>query len=160
MKKTKKLSLGKKFFPTFISSFPHHKKVFRAAGIYTFYIALALFLFFNIFLSQSISPLYFQMMNDDKKAFVYYLQSIQNLPQFSSELFRLKNTYGNELQNDVYGKEIDEKRMIQKYEQILDKNKYSRDILYSLFFLYDQIGDKKIAQEYLERAKTVDPLIK
>lgn len=147
-------------FPTFISSFPHHKKIFLYAGKYTLYIVICIFLLLNIFLSQFISPLYFQMMNENQKIFVYYLKSIRSLPQFSSELLRLKNTYGNELQNDVYSKEIEEKRMIQKYEQILDKNMYSRDILYSLFFLYDQTGDKKVAQEYLNRAKTIDPSLK
>lgn len=100
------------------------------------------------------------MMNEDQKAFVYYLKSIRELPQFSSELFRLKNTYGNQLQNDIYGKEIEEKRLIQNYEQILVKNMYSRDILYSLFLLYSQKGDKNVAQEYLDRVKIVDPSLK
>lgn len=151
-------------FPTFIASIPHHKHIFRTAGMYTFYIAIGLFLLLNIVLSQRISPIFFQMMNDDQKATVSYLRSIpiksgsiRNLPQFSSELLRLKNTYGNGLENDVYDKEIKENKMIQNYEQLLRKNMYSRDILYSLFLLYDQKGDKKMAKEYLERAKEIDP---
>ncbi len=148
MKKTKKLSLGRKIFP-----------VFRTAGKYTLYITICVFLLLNMFLSQLISPHYFQMMNDNQKATVYYLQSIQNLSKFSSELLRLKNIYGKELQNDVYGKEIEEKRMIQNYEQILEKNMYSRDILYGLFLLYSERGDKIKADKYLEQAKKVDPII-
>ena len=153
-------SKSKNLFPTFISSIPHHKHVFRTAGKYTFYIAICVFLFLNIFLSRLVSPLYFQIVNDDQKAFVYYLQSIKNLSWFSSELSRLKNTYGNRLENDVFSKEIEEKRLIQNYEQILEKNAYSRDILYSLYLLYNQKGDKIMGEKYLIRAKTIDPMVR
>lgn len=100
------------------------------------------------------------MMNENQKAFISYLQSIRNLSQFSSDLSRLKNIYGSGLETSVYNKEIEEKIMIQNLEQELQKSPYSRDILYSLFFLYDQKGDKKIAQEYFEQARMVDPMVK
>ncbi len=166
-KTVKKQAHFKTLFPTFISSISHHKKILRAAGKYTFYIAIGLFLFLNIFLSRFVSPIYFQMMNDNQKATVSYLQSIlvksgsiRSLPQFSTELLRQKNIYGNELENEIYDKEIKQNAMIQNYELLLRKNLLSRDILYSLFLLYDQKGDKKMAQKYLEQSRTVDPLIK
>ena len=49
--------------------------------------------------------------------------------------------------------------MIQQIEQLLQKNPYSRDLLYRLFFLYDRMGKKIPAQEYLQRAKAIDPSI-
>lgn len=157
----------KTLFPTFILSLPHHKKIFQAAGKYTFSVAIGLFLFLNIFLSQLVSPIYFQMMNDNQRATVSYLQSIpiksgsvRSLPQFSTELLRQKNIYGNGLVNEIYDKEIKRNELIQNYELLLRKNLLSRDILYSLFLLYDQKGDKKMAQKYLEQARAVDPSIK
>ncbi len=161
MKKAKKKQSGLHFlFPTFIKSIPHHKRVFRTASRYTLHICIWSFLLFNILFSQAVSPFYFQMANDSQDAAVYYLQSIRPLPQFSSELARLKNVYGTRLENSVFVKETEEKILIQNYEQMLQKNPYARDILLSLFSIYNKIGNKELALEYLGRAKNIDPLLK
>jgi len=123
-------------FPTFLSSVSHHKRVFKIALFYTLLILIFSFLFFNIILTQLISPVYYQMTNDNQNAVVKYLQSIRQTPQFSSELSKLKNAYGASIENVVFRKETEEKSLIQNYEQILRKNPYARDILLSLFFLY------------------------
>lgn len=161
--KTKKrgdLDWCNKLFPTFVSSIPHHENVVRTALKYTFFIGILVFLFLNVFLSQYVPPLYFQFMNDGQNAAAYYLQLIRPLHQFSSELARLSNIYGKGLEDAAYGREIEEKILIQNYEQILQKNPYARDILLRLFSMYIEKGDKKLALEYLQRAKEVDPSLK
>lgn len=159
-KKIKKLSLRKKLFPTFISSIPHQKNLFKKTLKLTIYVAIILFLLFNIVLSQNIRPEYFQMLSGDQTAVVYYLQSMRRLPQFSSEFNTFKSIYGNSLENAFFRKEEAQKIVIQNLEQILQKNPYSRDVLYSLFWLYRHRGDNKIAEAYLQRAKEVDPMLK
>ncbi len=161
MKKAKIKQSGLHFlFPTFITSLPHHKHIFKTAGKYTLYVCVFSFLLFNAILSQVVPPAYFQMMNDNQDSVAYYLQSIRSLPQFPSELSRLESVYGKGLEGNVFSKEIGEKKLIQKYEQILDKNPYAKEVLYSLYLLYGQKGGTKLAQEYFERAKAVDPTLK
>lgn len=134
--------------------------IFTATVKYTFLIAVLCFLFINIILSQSISPTYFQMMNEDKNAVISYLATMRFSPLFPSELLKLKNIYGNGLENEVFGKEAAEKQVIQKYEQILQKNMYARDILYRLFSIFKEKGDTKLATDYFQRAKEIDPVLK
>jgi len=157
VKKTKKLSLGKKYFPTFISSIPHQKNVFTKAVALTIFISVSAFLLLNMIFPQMVNPAYFQIMNDNENSAIYYLQSIQHLPQFSSDYLRFKNIYGERLENTMLADKNAQIKMMQQFEQILVKNPYSRDILYSLFLIYERLGNKNIAQEYLRRAKEIDP---
>jgi DNA-binding SARP family transcriptional activator len=99
------------------------------------------------------------MINDDQRAGIYYLQSIRKLPQFSLELSKFKNIYGDSFEKAVFAEELSQRDLIQQIEQLLQKNPYSRDLLYRLFFLYDRMGKKIPAQEYLQRAKAIDPSI-
>lgn len=126
------------------------EKIFKEAFILTIYVAITLFLFFNIFLSQSIHPTYFQLVNNDQKAAVYYLQSIQKFPQYNIELSNFKNIYGNGLEDSLAAEKNAKKSVIQNFERILNKNQYARDILYSLFLITGR-------QDYIQQAKAVDP---
>ncbi|MBI3366673.1 hypothetical protein HY041_03540 [Candidatus Roizmanbacteria bacterium] len=153
-KKTSQLS---KTFPTFIQSIPHQKKVLIHAVRWTLYLSIGVFLFFNILLSQLVSPLYYQMMNENEKATVSYIQSLHNLPLFSSEFLKFKRVFGKGFENDIFAHELQQEMMIKNFEQILDKSPYSKDILYRLYLLYSKKGDKIQAGKYLKQAKELDP---
>lgn len=126
---------------------------------FLFVILIFAFLFFNLIYSQTISPLYFKFINGDKKSVVSFLQDIKNLTIFNKELNKSKNLFGKGIENDVFRQDIERDNKIKEFEQVLLKNPQSRDILYSLFQLYSEKGDKITANNYLKQAKAIDPNI-
>lgn len=119
-----------------------------------------LFLGFNIFQSQSISSLFSDVVNGQRQGVVDYLKKIMELPQFKGELENYKSNYGASLEDEVFSDEKKREEKIALYEQILQKNSKSRDILYGLYLLYKEEGDNSRAQDYLRQAKEIDPDIK
>jgi tetratricopeptide (TPR) repeat protein len=124
-----------------------------------FFCLLSVFLLVNMFASQFISPLYFQLVKEDKKAVVNFLNKIKNLPVFSSFLETNKNIYGGSLQQEVFAESLKRKQKIAGLEILLQRNPKSRDLLYNLHLLYNEEGDKIKAEEYLRKAKEIDPSI-
>jgi len=117
------------------------------------------FLFLNLVYSQTISPLYFKFINEDQKSVVSFLQKIKNLAIFNKELNKSKNLFGKDIENDVFQPDFERNIKIKEFEQVLQKNPQSKDILYGLFQLYSEKGDKIIANKYLLQAKAIDPNI-
>jgi len=128
-------------------------------GVFGLVIVLFLYLFFNVFSSQTISPVYFGVVNKDKKEVVQYLKTIRQQPLFISELQKYKNIYGNNIENGVFSEEKQKIDEIKNLEQILEKSPYSRDVLYRLYLLNKDLGNKQMTEEYLNRAKEIDPTI-
>ena len=117
------------------------------------------FLLFNLVAGQFISPLYFQLVKEDKKAVVSFLSKIKMLPAFPLFLQMNKNIYGGSLKQEVFAKDNKRKETIAKFESLLQKNPKSRDLLYNLYLLYQEDGNGTKAEEYLRRAKVIDPMI-
>ncbi len=138
-----------------IKNLPQKDKILKLF----FIIIIFSFLFANIFFSQLISPLFFRLVDNDKKAVIEFLEKIKTLPQFSQELEKYKKIYGKSIDEEVFAKERQRKQMVKKLEQILEKNPKARDVLYNLYLLYNEMGDKIKAQKYLERARAIDPNI-
>ena len=118
-----------------------------------------LFLILNLVFSQTISPLYFQLVTENKKATLSFLEKIKQLPFFERELKNAEKVYGQGVYDEVFKSERERKLKIKNLEQALEKNSLSRDVLYSLYLLYKDHGDESKAQEYFNRAKTIDPNI-
>ena len=118
------------------------------------------FLVFNLVSSQLISPLYYQIVKEDRGAVVSFLSKTKSLPAFSLFLEMSKNIYGNSLEQEVFAEDNKRKEMITKFESFLERNPKSRDLLYNLYLLYKEGGDGVKAEEYLKKAKEVDPMIK
>lgn len=116
-----------------------------------------LFLSINIVFSQNISSLFLGVINFDKNSVVFYLQKIKNTPIFKDQLKYFENFYQESLESQVFAQENSQKQEIKKLEQILEKNPYSRDVLYRLFQDYQELGSQKKANEYLIKAKQLDP---
>ncbi|MFN4212990.1 MAG: hypothetical protein ACK4FL_03475 [Microgenomates group bacterium] len=125
-----------------------------------FFIIIFSILFINLIYSQKIPPLYLRLINNDRQAAIEFLQKIKNLPQFPQEFEKYKKIYGERVEDEVFAKERERKQMIKNLEQMLEKNPKARDVLYSLFLLYEEDGDKTKAMEYLIKAREVDPEIK
>ncbi|MBI4974083.1 hypothetical protein HZC27_05745 [Candidatus Roizmanbacteria bacterium] len=140
---------------------PETKKTNPATPfLYGVFIVFFVFIMINLVASQNISPLYFQMINDEKRAAATYLTDIRKLPLFSSELLRYKNNYGQEVEREVFKIEEARRKNITKLERALKDNPSSRDLLYNLSILYREAGDDIKAGEYLKLAKEIDPNIK
>jgi len=116
--------------------------------------------FFNIYFSQNISPIFFGLSNNNKKSTIEYLQKIRKLPDFDQQLKYFEKIYGLSIKNDIFAKEINRELKIKQLEQILDKNSQARDVLYSLYLLNLEKGDKTHAEKYLKLAREVDLTIK
>lgn len=111
----------------------------------------------NVIFSQTISPLYFRQVVDEKATIVPYLQSVRSLPTFKNDLLLYKNLYGKRIEEEVFYNDNLRSRKIQELEGFLQKNPSSRDTLYNLYLLYSQAGDEKMALEHLGKARQIDP---
>ena len=118
------------------------------------------FFIFNLISSQMISPLYFQLVSNNKKAIVNFLEKIKILPEFQKILEMNKNIYGKTVEEETFRQENEKKLMINNLEQKLMINPKARDVLYSLYLLYKEKGDNLTAEQYLKQAKEIDPSLK
>jgi len=126
---------------------------------FLFVILIFAFLFLNLLYSQLISPLYSQFIEENKNATVDYLKRIKTLPSFKTQLSVFENIYGKTIKEEVFREDLTRNEKIKKLEQVLEKNPKARDVLYSLYQLYWEKGDKITAEKYLKQAKEVDPNI-
>lgn len=116
-----------------------------------------IFLGINMFSSQNLSPVFFGLIQNNRKSTVDYLQKIIDTDNFAHQIDYFKNIYGNSLKNEVFAAKIKRDKEINKLEQILTKNAQSRDILYSLYLLNKENKNLSIAERYFRKAKQVDP---
>lgn len=129
------------------------------SGKFIFFLLTFFYIFLNVLFSQLISPLYFLLVKEDKNAVINFLQKIKNRTYFTSFLAKSKNIYGAQIEQEVFAKDNKRKETIAKFESFLQKNPKSRDILYNLYLLYNEDGNKIKAKEYLRRAKEIDPML-
>lgn len=136
------------------------KEILEKRLTFIMFAILIVFLSLNLYFSQKISPIFFRMANNDKKAAVEFLQKIRQATDFPQQLKYYENIYGTSLKTEVFAEELEREIKIKKLEQILEKNHQSRDVLYGLYLLYKEKGDKKIAEKYLSLVKEVDPTVR
>ncbi|OGK11714.1 hypothetical protein A2954_05340 [Candidatus Roizmanbacteria bacterium RIFCSPLOWO2_01_FULL_37_12] len=135
------------------------KQTFLTAGRVLFFILIFVYVLTNIFFSQNLSHLYFELVKEDRAAVVSFLNKLKKLPIFPEYLRVNKKIYGDALEKEVFAENVKRKQTIAEAELLLEKNPKSRDILYNLYLLYKEDGDDIKAGEYLRRAKEVDPAI-
>jgi hypothetical protein len=122
-------------------------------------VIFAFFAIVNAGYSQFFPPLYFQSMNNEKETAITYLKSIQHLPEFQSELRNYVNLYGTSVTEAVYYEDALRARYIQSLEKLREQNPTSRDINYYLSQLYRLQGDTIKGDDYLDRARAIDPAL-
>jgi len=116
-----------------------------------------IFLIINIYFSQNISSLYQEIINNEKEAVISYLKKIKKQPFFKSELKKFTQIFDQSIAKEVFFEDEQRKIKIQKLKEDLKKNPKSRDILTNLAILYHEDGNDKLAQEYFNKAKEIDP---
>jgi len=117
------------------------------------------FLIINLISSQTISSIFFKFINNDRAATVSFLQKIKDLPDYQNILRMQDNIYGKSIRTEINSEESKKKVLINNLEQQLTINPKARDILYSLYQLYLAEGDKNRADDYLKKARDIDPAI-
>lgn len=120
---------------------------------------LTIFLILNILYSQNISPLYFTLVSEDKKAVVNFLKKIKLLPDknyFKDQLAEYKGIYGDSIRDDVFKDDKNRQESIKEMQKLLEKSPNSRDLLYNLYLLEKEEGNKTQSQIYLQKAKEID----
>ncbi|MDO8610785.1 MAG: tetratricopeptide repeat protein [bacterium] len=135
------------------------KNTIQKSNIFNFLsvILIFAFLFLNFVYSQYISPIYSKFVNNDKKATVTFLQKIKTVSEYEKILKMNDTIYEKTLKQDIFDQENKQNEKISNLEQQLMINPKSRDILYGIYQLYLAKGDKDKAEEYLMRAKEIDP---
>ena len=129
--------------------------------LFMFFVGLVfcVLVFSNIYASQSISSVYFDLTKGKRNAVVRFLKRIKNLSFFQRELEKAKLEFGKEIEEEVFSEEKRIKEKIKKLEKALDKNPKARDVLYALSALYRTLGKKDKADFYFQKAKSVDPAL-
>ena len=98
--------------------------------------SIVFFLIINIIYSQNVSEIFFGLTNNNRHSTIEFLKRIRQTSGFEKQLDYFVNIYGPVLKNQVFSEEIKREVEINKFEQLLEKNYYSRDILYRLYQLY------------------------
>jgi len=88
---------------------------------------------------------------------ISYLKKIKKQPFFKSELKKFTQIFNQSIAKEVFFEDEQRKIKIKKLKEALKKNPKSRDILTNLAILYQEDGNDKLAQEYFNKAKEVDP---
>jgi tetratricopeptide (TPR) repeat protein len=96
---------------------------------------------------------------DDIPATAQYIKKMQNTPQFQALFSEQKKIFGNDLEEQVYMRNITQAQLKNKLEQVLKLNPKSRDALYELYVINEREGNHTVAQAYLDRAIAVDPMV-
>ena len=117
-------------------------------------------LFLNLIYSQLISPYYFMFVNNDKKATIIFLQKIKNLSEYQRILEMNNNIYGPSVKEEIFRQENEKTTKINSLKEQLSINSKSRDIFFGLYQLFLSTGDKIQADDYLKKAREVDPSLK
>ena len=138
-----------------IKNTDQRSKIFK----FLFVILIFAFLSLNFISSQTISPLYSKLVNNDKVTIISFLEKIKNFPEYQKILGMNNNIYGKTVEEEILKQENQKKEMIKNLEQKLNLNPKARDVLYSLYQLNLAEGNINQASDYLRRAKKIDPSI-
>jgi len=129
------------------------KKVLLIGGS----IFLSLLLIANIVFSQNIRPLYFYLINEDKRGVIDFLKQTISLPYFNGLLTINKNIYGNSVEDEVFSRTREREKQIARLESALKINPSARDVLYGLYLLNLADNNQEKAEGWLSKAREVDP---
>lgn len=135
------------------------KLIIKRMGLYIFLFCIFIFLLINLSFSQFISPIYFGLMNQDKKASIEFLKKIKSKPEFNKELTKYKNIYGSDIEKEVFQEDMERKIKISKLKNILKQNNKAIEVLFGLYLLYKEEGNTTKANYYFNQAREIDPIV-
>jgi tetratricopeptide (TPR) repeat protein len=132
--------------------------VFWSVGQFIGMILLLILLSINIAGSQMVHPLYEGVVRGNKLALVTFFKIAKDLAAFQPLKPEMDKTYQT-LANEIDKDNITRQEKINKLESVLSKSPKSRDILYALSVLYRDSGNPIKADEYLQKAREIDPSV-
>ncbi|MEO6508702.1 MAG: hypothetical protein ABIO02_02005 [Patescibacteria group bacterium] len=122
---------------------------------------LYIFVSLNIVASQqSVAPLYFSFVAEDRDAVEQTLHNTQSLEEFPDVLEMQRNIYGESIYDGIFKENKERLDSIQNLEQILQQNPKAREVLYALSVLYKEGNQPIKSQQYLQKAQEIDPLLR
>lgn len=120
------------------------------------YSALFLLLIINIIFSQQVATVSAPLLKQHEDAVIPFLKQAKETQNFTMIYPEITQLFENN-KDEIFKDEIQRKALIEKLEVMLQQNPQSRDVLYSLYLLYDKNGHTEQAQKYLQEAKNIDP---
>ncbi|MCX7997231.1 MAG: hypothetical protein N2691_05800 [Patescibacteria group bacterium] len=118
-------------------------------------IAIA-FLAANLAASQLTVPAYSRLVNGDRDTWVTFFKAAADRDDGLPLILEYKGRY-RELADEINRESMSRRARISYLEAELTQNPEARDILYALALLYHQEGEKEKANDYLNRARAIDP---
>ena len=140
----------------------YHKLGAKNYGIFTcicVFFLLAGVGIVNIIASQSVPPLYWDVVNEKQTAVSFFLQKMMGSSDFNRLLAMNEGIYGASLKKEVFQDTLKRESAIRELETILHINPKARDVLVALSTLYEQERNYPKAQEYFRKAIEIDPQI-
>ncbi len=119
---------------------------------------LFMFLIANILYSQIMPNEYFQLLQGNDGSFVSIIKRGKDTVFFEKLFPENKNTIAAK-EADIFADTHQRKAQIEILKQTLTINPESRDVLYALYVLYKNDGQTEAAQEYLDKARQIDPKV-
>ncbi len=160
MKKTKKTKTDNRSSKTaFKKNAADYFAFSKSLLVFAGYGLLCGILVINIAFSQTVSPIYFSLLDGNVAGIAQFLHLIRPLPVYADELQKNFSQYGPALYQSFFQNESEQNALLEKLNNVLQKNPNSRDVLYSLYKLYSFRGDHALAQKYLQQAKEIDPTV-
>lgn len=121
-------------------------------------IVLMLFLSVNIVASQMVHPLYEGVIEGKQTALVTFFKIAKDLAAFQPVKPEMQESYMT-LADEIDKDDITRQEKIRKLEGLLQKYPKSRDLLYAISLLYRDSGNPIKADEYLMKAREIDPAV-
>ncbi len=119
---------------------------------------LYMFVYYNIIASQKIHPLYYGVINENRSDVVELLREIRTSKLYNEVLVMQKGVYGEDIEGEVNKEVIERNQTISKLETALRINPKSPQILKNISLLYLENGDSEKANEFLIKAREIDPV--
>lgn len=113
----------------------------------------------NIFVSQRFNSHMYGYMDEKNEDQLAYLKHIWGTPLFDLEIDSLKKENKTTILNQWEKIQQQNNKRISMMEDVVQSHPYSPELYYNLFLLYSENGNTPKAQEYLQKAKQIDPSI-
>ena len=131
---------------------------FKTSAMIIIYGSALLFIVINIWSSQHVPQLFFDLANDDEKSVVELLTKAKDTKQYKYLLPEVEEVISKNSEA-IYKESNDRSVQIQTLRALLELNPESPEILYSLHVLYRADKDMVNAAIYLQKARMIDPQI-
>lgn len=113
----------------------------------------------NILASQGYDEHMYGYMNGKREDTLTYLKRIWGTPLFNMEMQAFKDENNLTILHEWEKIQEQNAQRIAMMEKITQSHPYSPELYYNLFLLYSENGNIQKAEEYLHKARQIDPSI-